>query len=161
MKTADLGYSLHACDTATDAALFLGMKLAAKCILSVSCCQHSLNRQFTMKRIKSLGRYKAVKSRFLYLIADAMRAQILEMKGYRVDLLEFTSSRNTDKNLMIRARKGVGKTYSGLIDDYRMLKEDFNIAPALEGLLEEEGLKRAVGNFGFVESGVRLNPALI
>jgi len=132
---ADVAYSLHACDTATDKALYLGVKLGARSILSVSCCQHSLGKSFRNNALKGVTRYKSFKSRLLYIIADTMRAHLLEMEGYKVDIFDFTSTRYTDKNVMIRAKKGGRKFTGALEDEYRTLYHGFNIRPELERLL--------------------------
>lgn len=133
----DLSYSLHACDSATDKALYLGIRMNARCILSVSCCQHSLNKVFRNQALKGVSRYKSFKTRLLYIISDTMRAHLLEMSGYKVDIFDFTSSRNTDKNVMIRARKGNFKSNPQIQDEYRSLFRGFNIKPELEGFLQE------------------------
>ena len=134
----DLVYSLHACDTATDKTLHLGLRSNARNILSVSCCQHTL-----MKTIKS-GPYTGVtknqvfKKKLAYMIGDSMRALLLEMQGYKVDIIEFASSRYTDKNVMLRARIGQSKDKAGLNEEYSMLQNTFSLKPALEGYLDRE-----------------------
>ncbi len=136
----DVSYSLHACDTATDKALWLGVRSNAKCILSVSCCQHSVNRRFRNRAVKGVTRYRALKDRLLYLVADAMRAHLVEMQGYTTDIFEFTSSRNTDKNVMIRAvRTGNAAAPRRLEIEYDELRRGFNIEPALSNLLHTYG----------------------
>ena len=131
----DVCYSLHACDTATDKALFLGIRHQARCILSVSCCQHSMESSFRNRIVPPLAGYKSVKNRLVYMVADVMRAKLMEMHGYRADIFDFTSSRNTDKNMMIRARKGPSRSSEALWDEYRFLREGFGIRPELERLL--------------------------
>lgn len=141
----DLSYSLHACDGATDKAIFMGYKLNAGCILSVSCCQHSLKKEFSNQIIPGLSCYKAFKDRLLYMTADAMRAQLLEMKGYKVDIFDFTSSRNSDKNAMIRARSCGRIPQENLQDQYLAMRRGFHMAPLLEsllGIIPDEDLRR-------------------
>ncbi len=133
--SVDVAFSLHACDTATDKALYLGLRLNAKCIFSVACCQHSLVKNFRNRTIQGFTGYKAIKSRMIYMVADVMRAKLIEMAGYKVDIFEFTSSRNTDKNLMIRAGKGGTKSYMAAYEEYRHLRNGFGLKPELENLL--------------------------
>ena len=131
----DVAYSLHACDTATDKALYIGLKLGADSILSVSCCQHSVRRSFRNTAVKGVTRYKAFKERLLYMVADTMRAHLIALSGYRVDVFEFISSKHTDKNIMIRARK-TGSTGRGdLASEYAALRRGFNLEPTLARLI--------------------------
>ena len=61
-----------------------------------------------------------------------MRGLLLEMNGYRADIFEFTSSRNTDKNVMIRARKTGPADKSSIIAEYDKMRDEFRVAPELE-----------------------------
>ncbi len=135
----DISFSLHACDTATDKAIYQGLRLASPCILSVSCCQHSLKKQFKTREEAGWSGFRAMKDRLLYMTADTMRGRLLEMEQYNVDLFDFTSSRNTDKNLMIRARR---EGSSGNSDTARLrydaLKKEFSIEPELACLMKSK-----------------------
>lgn len=144
-RNIDLSYSLHACDSATDKAIYMGYKLKASCILSVSCCQHSLKKDFKNQIIPGISRYRSFKERLLYMAADSMRAHLLEMKGYKVDIFDFTSSRYTDKNVMIRARSCGRKPSKDLQDSYLAIRRGFHISPELENLMgkiSDEELRR-------------------
>lgn len=130
-KPVDLSYSLHGCDTATDKAIYLGIRLKARSILAVSCCQHSLKRSFQNRAVRGVTRYKAFKDRLLYMVADTMRAHLLEMEGFRVDIFEFVSSRFTDKNVMIRASRQKKSSNRKCLEEYQSLKQGFRIEPEL------------------------------
>lgn len=134
-KNANVTYSLHACDNATDKALYLGLKLNAQVIFGVSCCQHSLAKNFKSKPIKGVTRYKAFKNRLLYIVADTMRAHLLTLNGYKVDIFDFTSTKNTDKNIMIRAIRQPGGNKKKIQEEYDNLHDSFNIKPMLEDLI--------------------------
>jgi hypothetical protein len=137
IKNADISYSLHACDTATDKALYLGLKLQSKWILSVGCCQHSIRKKFKNSAVKGVTRYKSCKDQLVYLVADTMRAHLVGAHGYKADIFEFTSSRNTDKNKMIRARKTNQFNLSkALLSEYKHLQSSFGVQPYLAKLLE-------------------------
>ena len=107
----DIIVTLHACDTATDYALDYAIRQKAKAILSVPCCQHEINSQLTAKSIPEdspfapLLKYGLIKERFAALATDAIRADLLEQKGYKVQILEFIEESATPKNLLIRAVK--------------------------------------------------------
>ncbi len=136
----DLVYNLHACDTATDKALFLAMKNRAKNILSVSCCQHSIRKRMRGSRFWGISRHGVFKERMVYIVADSLRALLMEMEGYETEILEFTSSRFTDKNVMIRARRGQGADADILKEEYRRIRSEFKVAPALERYLKDRYL---------------------
>jgi len=132
-----LVYSLHACDDATDRTIYLGIIKNAKNILSVSCCQHSIKKFFSTKSYKSLTRHRVFKDRLLYMVGDSMRTLLMEMSGYSADVIEFVSSRYTNKNAMIRARKGTPKLKTLAKSEYEELSNEFRIRPKLENYLIE------------------------
>lgn len=110
-RNPDVIITLHACDTATDYALNYAIKHNARAILSVPCCQHEINSQLNNKsagnlpELKPLLKYGLIKERFSALLTDALRGELLEQHGYKVQMLEFIDDNATPKNLMIRAVK--------------------------------------------------------
>lgn len=99
----DMVISLHACDTATDFALYNAISWGTKRIYSVPCCQHEINLASGKDMALSLSQYGLIKERFCALLTDAIRADLLRSEGYKVDVLEFIPLEHTPKNLMIRA----------------------------------------------------------
>lgn len=131
----DLVYSLHACDTATDKALHLGWKYNARSILSVSCCQHAMKKTMRGGSFTGITRHRVFKDKLVYLVGDSMRALLLGTMGYKVDMIDFVSSRYTDKNIMLRARKAEVRNRAELVREYLLLKRSFCLTRALEHYL--------------------------
>jgi SAM-dependent methyltransferase len=103
VSQVDLVVTLHACDTATDHALAKAVRWNAKAILSVPCCQHELNGQISSDVLAPVLKYGLIKERMAALVTDALRAELLEQEGYRVQILEFIDMEHTPKNILIRA----------------------------------------------------------
>jgi SAM-dependent methyltransferase len=99
----DLAVSLHACDTATDAALARGVRWECAAILAVPCCQHELAPRVHNDALLALTRHGVLHERFSALSTDALRAAILETRGYATQIVEFIDMEHTAKNLLIRA----------------------------------------------------------
>ena len=97
--------TLHACDTATDIAMYHGIRWGCRVIMSVPCCQHELNKQIKNEDLSAIMEHGILKKRFAALLTDGIRAQILEIMGYKTDVMEFIDMEHTPKNIMIRAVK--------------------------------------------------------
>lgn len=131
VDAVDMVVTLHACDTATDYALDKAIKWGAKVILSVPGCQHELNKQISNELLQPVLKYGLIKERMAALLTDALRAEILESKGYQVQILEFIDMEHTPKNILIRGvKKGSEKDGT----DYRKVMEFFGVSPTLETL---------------------------
>ena len=137
----DMVLTLHACDTATDYALYHAVQWKAKLIFSVPCCQHELNQQITSEKLSLLTRYGIVKERFSALATDAIRADLLEYAGYKTQLLEFIDLEHTPKNILIRAVKRP-LTPKSVKDRARQEVDafirEFKVEPTLYRLLVEQ-----------------------
>ncbi len=137
----DMVVTLHACDIATDYALYKALKWNATVILSVPCCHHEVNRQIHNEALRPMLNYGIVKDRMAALATDSLRALILEEQGYDTQLLEFIDMTHTPKNILIRAvkrTKMLPRTKQAeLAAQKREFTELLSIHTTLQKLLEE------------------------
>lgn len=136
VEKVDMVVTLHACDLATDYALEKAVNWGARVILSVPCCQHELNRQMENSLLGPVLQYGLIKERMAALYTDAIRAQVLEYRGYRTQILEFIDMEHTPKNILIRAVRQGRKRDNGL--QIRELAEFLHVKPTVVELLAPE-----------------------
>ncbi|MBR5228641.1 MAG: methyltransferase, partial [Firmicutes bacterium] len=131
--------TLHACDTATDYALYNAISWKSRIILSVPCCQHELNAQIENEDLSALTKYGIIKERFAALATDAIRASLLEHEGYKTQVMEFVDLAHTPKNLLIRAiRTNVSaKKRQHSLEEAEALINDFHADQTLYNLLKK------------------------
>lgn len=134
----DMVVTLHACDTATDHALYNAVSWGAKMIFSVPCCQHELNGQIQPKNLDIISRYGILKERFSAISTDAIRGNLLEYCGYKTQIMEFIDLDHTPKNILIRAvkkQKVSEETRRQVLDEIHSLVNEFGFEPTLYKLL--------------------------
>ena len=136
-EKADLVVSLHACDTATDAALERAVRWEACVILAVPCCQHELAAQLENTALAPLLSRGLLRQRFAADVTDAVRAQLLEAVGYDAQLIDFVELEHTPKNVLIRAVRRPRRNRAASYDAYLRLKAELGIDPTLERLLAD------------------------
>ena len=145
-QVVDIAIALHACDTATDDAIYWAIKNNAKVIMAAPCCMHELQTQ--VKEAPEpwglLTKNGLVKERLVDLITDSLRAQILKLLGYRVDIVEFIGGEHTARNILIRAVKTNQSCPEIDKDRYQQMLSQWQIKPYLAKLLAAE-LKASAG----------------
>ena len=138
----DIALALHACDTATDDALALAVRWRAQGVLAAPCCHHDLQRQLGEQGgqlpFAALTRHAILRERFADVLTDAVRADLLRLLGYRVDVVEFIDSRHTPRNALIRALHTGAAPTPRRISEYTDLVSSWSVRPALADRLADE-----------------------
>ena len=143
VKNADVTIALHACDTATDDAIYKGIQSRSSLIILSPCCHKQIRKEVQVSgSLKSLLKFGILLERQSELVTDGLRALLLEWCGYDTKVFEFISSEHTSKNLMI-----VGVKHDRVVDQAQILKQIREIKSLygikfhyLEGLLFPESL---------------------
>ncbi len=158
VNRVDLAVSLHACDTATDDALARAVGWRADVILAVPCCQHELAGGLAIEELSAVHRHGILHERLAALVTDALRAEALEVCGYRTGVIEFIDMEHTAKNVLLRAvrrepgeaderrRRERAEAYLGLRAMLGL--ETFRLEEQLEAELGGEFAERLGGDAG-------------
>ncbi|QSR24744.1 methyltransferase [Nocardioides aromaticivorans] len=135
-EAPDVVLALHACDTATDDALARAVGWEASLVLAAPCCHHDIAAQLrkadTPTPYTALVRDGILRERFADTLTDALRAQLLRSRGYRVDVMEFVDSAHTPRNTLLRAVRTGGVQP---LTEYDDLVATWGIHPRLGELL--------------------------
>lgn len=104
VPAADVLIALHACDTATDEALFRGIRAGAALIVAAPCCHKEIRPQLRAPaELAALARHGIFAARLADMVTDSLRALLLEAHGYQVKVFEFIDASHTPKNTMLAA----------------------------------------------------------
>ena len=142
LPPGDLVLALHACDTATDDALARAVRWEAPVVVAAPCCHHE-----TAAAIRAagppapyglVGRHGILRERMADVLTDSLRATLLRLLGYRVDVVEFVSSDHTARNLAIRAVRTGAPVEADVVAQYREMTASWSLRPRLAALLSEE-----------------------
>ena len=134
----DMLIALHACDTATDDAIFKGIKAEAELILVAPCCHHELRPQLSPpKMLKGVLRHGTLLDTHAETITDGLRSLLLEKHGYKTRVFEFVSTEHTPKNNMIVGTiQKDPKPNSGYEEEISKIKDFYGIrSQRLDSLL--------------------------
>jgi SAM-dependent methyltransferase len=134
--------ALHACDTASDDALARAVRWRVPVVLVAPCCHHDLQRQLLgstpPRPYGPLTRHGILRERFADVLTDAVRANLLRILGYRVEVVEFVESVHTPRNTLLRAVRTGSAADSAQIAEYAELIAGWGIRPALHARLADE-----------------------
>ena len=141
-RVPEVVLALHACDTATDEALARAVEWESPLVLAAPCCHHDIAAQLrrtpTPAPYAMLTRHGILRERFADTLTDGLRATLMRLSGYRVDVVQFVGSEHTPRNTMLRAvRTGVVADASRqeARDDYEALVAQWRLTPRLAELL--------------------------
>ena len=135
----DLVVALHACDTATDEALAWAVRRRAPVVLAAPCCHHDIQAQLSSASLpeasRLLVRSGILRERFGDVLTDALRAAVLRLAGYRVEVVEFVDPEHTPRNTLIRAIRTDAPAGDSLLQAYADLTGQWRVTPALQRML--------------------------
>ena len=141
---ADIVIALHACDTATDDAIAKAIHADAALIVVAPCCHKQIRREMEKtgkanadNPLDFLLKYGTYTERIAEMVTDGLRAELMELSGYKTNLFEFISDTHTPKNVMIVAQK-TGKKNEAALEKFNAAKKFFRIKEhALETQIEK------------------------
>jgi len=133
LTQADVAIALHACDTATDDAIAWALRSEAQLLMIAPCCHHDIQSQLSdsPEPWSLITRYGIMRERLADLLTDAFRMQILKLRGFRVEAIEFVGGEHTPRNLMIRAVKTGAPVDPIEIARYEEMASLWKVKPAL------------------------------
>ena len=102
----DILIALHACDTATDDALYKALRSNASIIVAAPCCHHELKKQLKPPELLAgILKHPVMLERTAETITDGIRSLLLESRGYKTKMFEFVATEHTPKNNMLVATR--------------------------------------------------------
>jgi SAM-dependent methyltransferase len=112
LTDVDILIALHACNTATDDAIYQGIKANASLIICAPCCHHELRHQIKSPDVlRGIMRHSIMLGREAAIATDGLRSLLLEKNGYATKMFEFVATEHTPMNLMI-----VGNRHNHQVD---------------------------------------------
>jgi SAM-dependent methyltransferase len=106
IEKCDVLIALHACDTATDDALYEGLRTGASLLVTSPCCHKEVRPQLKPPPVlHDVLKHGILCEREAEIVTDALRALLLEIHGYRANVFEFISPEHTSRNLMLAAHR--------------------------------------------------------
>jgi len=130
IERTDVLIALHACDTATDDAIYRGIEQKSGIIICAPCCHKQIRKQMEPQNVlKQIVQHGILAERLAEMVTDTIRAMILEAFGYKTKVFEFVPLEHTAKNVMIAAikTKDVDKPDVRILQEVDALKKMFDI----------------------------------
>jgi len=140
-EAMDALIALHACDTATDLAIYLGICSNAQIIMCSPCCHKEIRSQIqSPANLLPVLKYGVHMGQEADMVTDALRALLLEAHGYKTQILEFVSLEHTSKNKLILAIRGSSPvSRDEILGQIRTVKTTYGITKqTLEMLLQRD-----------------------
>ena len=125
--------ALHACDTATDDAIYKGITAQTDLIVVAPCCHKQIRREMEKNKASNeldfLTKYGIFLERQAEMVTDGIRAMILEYFGYKTKVFQFISDAHTPKNVLVVGIKGKInlKKQAEILEKLKVTKEYFGI----------------------------------
>ncbi len=125
----DILIALHACDTATDEAIYRGIKAQASLIVCAPCCHKQIRNEININNpLNPIFKHGIFAERQAEMITDTLRAMYLEAYGYKTKIIEFIETEHTPKNILIIAQKSKTKAnFKKITNEIKELKNFFGI----------------------------------
>ena len=128
LPNTDILIALHACDTATDEAIYSGIKVNAKVIICATCCHKQIRKEMAPKNeIQSIVKHGILLERQAEITTDAIRALLMEAHGYKTKVFEFIATEHTPKNVLIVGIKSEKNEDKTSLEKVAALKNLFGI----------------------------------
>lgn len=127
-ENVDILIALHACDTATDDALYKGIISNAEIIVASPCCHREIRSQIKAPEMfKDIMKHQVMKERIAETLTDGIRSLLLEKAGYSTRLFEFVPTEHTPKNNMITASRSTAKDSTKTSDQLDLILKEYGV----------------------------------
>jgi Methyltransferase domain len=133
--------ALHACDTATDDAIYTGIARGANVIVVAPCCHKQIRPQLDAHYVSNRNshplsdvlKHGIYRERHSETVTDSIRALLLELAGYKVQVFEFIGGEHTSKNVMLSAVKSRPST-----KDKKLIRDQLISTASFHGIRDHK-----------------------
>lgn len=130
INDVDILIALHACDTATDDAIYKGIVAGAELIVAAPCCHHELRKQIRPPSLLAgILKHPVLLERTAEIITDGVRSMLLESQGYKTRIFEFVDTEHTPKNnLLVATKQDRSQNVETLKQQIAAIRNEFSIS---------------------------------